>query len=447
MHAVARMDRGMTLREASQRMVVFLPENSPAPRCLQPEIETGQRRERKYSEPMIINRFTIQDFKSIESAELELGTVNVFIGANGSGKSNLLEAFGVLAAAASGRVDNESLVRRGCRPGGYIRSHFKESRCDGLTVLDAAAESVGYQVALSSPEVGRLSGWEFKREIWTSGKERLVDRTSGNGSKGDPQSGLAALRLADTMPESASAQFLKTLAAYSIYSPDTPILRGGTPDPQVREPVGLSGGRLAEAVDELMTNKQGKAELRGEMQAAVEWFGGFGIMETRDNGGPTPASHSLAFVDRFFRVDKDPGTGRNHFCFLGANDVNEGVLYQLFLAVLCLHPEAPGLFAIDNGDHGLNPLLAKQLMQATCGWLLKSRRPRQVLMTTHNPLVLDGLPLHDERVRLFTLDRDNRGTTNVRRFVITDQHREMAAKGWTLSRMWVNKLIGGVPNV
>ena len=68
-------------------------------------------------------------------------------------------------------------------------------------------------------------------------------------------------------------------------------------------------------------------------------------------------------------------------------------------------------------------------------------------MNTHNPLVLDGLPLQDDRIRLFTVDRDNRGTTNVRRFVITEKHHKMAAKGWTLSRMWVNKLIGGVPNV
>ena len=127
--------------------------------------------------------------------------------------------------------------------------------------------------------------------------------------------------------------------------------------------------------------------------------------------------------------------------------MNEGILYWLFLGVLCLHPEAPALFAIDNGDHGLNPLSAKRLIQAVCGWLLKSKRPRQMLMTTQNPLVLDGLPLQDDRVRLFTVDRDNRGATNVRRFLVTDQQKEMAAKGWTLSRMWVNKLIGGVPNV
>ncbi len=397
---------------------------------------------------MVINKFTVKDFKSIESAELDLGCVNIFIGANGSGKSNLLEAFGVLAAAAFGRVDNESLVRRGCRPGGYFKPLFHGSRHDGLTILNVEAKSAEYEVTLASPESTRPSGWEFKREVWKSGGKKLVDRVSADGSKGDPQSGLAALQLATIPTSNPAANFLKTLAGYNIYSPDTPMLRGWTPDPQTREPVGLSGGRLAEAMHELMNHKDGGGEkLTEELKAAVEWFAGFGIMKMNTGNDATTSIHGLAFMDRFFRTDKYPGTDQNQYYFLSANDVNEGVLYELFLGVLCLHPDAPSLFAIDNGDHGLNPLLAKHLMQAMCGWLLKSKRPKQVLMTTHNPLVLDGLPLQDDRVRLFTVDRDNRGTTNVRRFMVTDQHREMAAKGWTLSRMWVNKLIGGVPDV
>jgi len=395
---------------------------------------------------MIVNKFTVQDFKSIEFAELELGCVNVFIGANGSGKSNLLEAFGVLAAAAYGHVDDESLVRRGCRPGGYPRPLFKESRTDGLTILDAEGRKTEYKATLASPDTGRPIGWEYKGELWINEGERLVERDSTNGGKGDPQFGLAALRLADTPPDTDAARFLKTLAGYSIYSPDTPMLRGWTPDPQTRQPVGLSGGRLAEAVDELGKVGQSVSKLKEEMKDAVDCFGGFGIVRVGGND-PAPEKHGLMFVDRFFRVDKIPGTDYPHYYFMNSNDVNEGVLYQLFLGVLCLHPEAPALFAVDNGDHGLNPLLAKHLIQAMCRWLLESERPRQVLMTTHNPLILDGLPLQDDRVRLFTVDRDNRGATNVRRFVITDKHRDLAKEGWTLSRMWVNKLIGGVPNV
>ena len=145
------------------------------------------------------------------------------------------------------------------------------------------------------------------------------------------------------------------------------MLRGWMVDPQVREPVGLSGGRLAEAVGKLV-GSEGGSKLSEELQATVEWFAGFGVAKITEGNDPATVAHGLAFLDRFFRTtDKYPGTERNHHYFLSANDVNEGVLYELFLGVLCLHPDAPSLFAIDNGDHGLNPLLARHLIQAMCG--------------------------------------------------------------------------------
>jgi energy-coupling factor transporter ATP-binding protein EcfA2 len=398
------------------------------------------------TEQRIVTKFAVRAFKSIESADIDLGSVNVFIGANGSGKSNLLEAFAILAAAAFGRIDNESIVRRGCRPGGYFRPLFSASPPDAETVLEAEDKETCYRVTLASPDSTRSTPWEFRREEWKHENASLVDRTQTGASTGDPQVGLAALKLAETAVGSPAAQFLKTLANYSIYAPNTPMLRAWMPDPQVREPIGLSGGRLSEAVSELMKTQDERGDLGGELRRTIEWFAGLGIMELK--GSPQdPSTRNLVFLDRFFRIDQYPGTDRKHFYFLSANDVNEGVLYELFLAVLFLHPSAPRLFAVDNGDHGLNPLLARRLIEAMCRWLLSSAQSKQVLLTTHNPLVLDALPLQDERVRLFTVDRDSGGATNVRRFVLTDKHREMAAEGWTLSRMWVNKLISGVPDV
>ena len=58
----------------------------------------------------MIRTIQIRGFKSIVFQTLELGRVNCFIGANGVGKSNLLEAIGMLGAAASGMIDDEALV-------------------------------------------------------------------------------------------------------------------------------------------------------------------------------------------------------------------------------------------------------------------------------------------------------------------------------------------------
>ena len=56
----------------------------------------------------MLETLTIRTFKSLEDVTVDLGLVNVFICANGSGKSNLLEALGILSSAGGwqgGRSD------------------------------------------------------------------------------------------------------------------------------------------------------------------------------------------------------------------------------------------------------------------------------------------------------------------------------------------------------
>ena len=118
-----------------------------------------------------------------------------------------------------------------------------------------------------------------------------------------------------------------------------------------------------------------------------------------------------------------------------------------FAAVMALNARAPRLLALDNADHGLNPRLARALITHLTNWILENPQPRQVLLTTHNPQVLDGLSLQDDRVRLFTVSRTSTGRTNVRRVAVTPELREQGKRGWTLSRLWVMGHLGGVPNV
>ncbi|HYO68605.1 MAG TPA: AAA family ATPase [Archangium sp.] len=52
----------------------------------------------------MITKIHIQNFKSILDYTLELGRINVFIGENGAGKTNILEAFATASAAADGTL-------------------------------------------------------------------------------------------------------------------------------------------------------------------------------------------------------------------------------------------------------------------------------------------------------------------------------------------------------
>jgi DNA replication and repair protein RecF len=64
-----------------------------------------------------VSQLQVTDFRSWESAQLDLGPgVSALVGANGQGKTNLVEALGYLATLASHRVAGDAaLVRRGAQ--------------------------------------------------------------------------------------------------------------------------------------------------------------------------------------------------------------------------------------------------------------------------------------------------------------------------------------------
>src|SRR5271168_1639950 len=63
----------------------------------------------------MIRKVRVENFKSIPDLTLDLGRVTVLIGANGSGKTNILEAIALASAAAQNKLDNEFLISRGIR--------------------------------------------------------------------------------------------------------------------------------------------------------------------------------------------------------------------------------------------------------------------------------------------------------------------------------------------
>src|SRR6266566_4364472 len=78
----------------------------------------------------MIRKVRVENYKSIPDLALDLGRVTVLIGANGSGKSNVLEAIALASAAAQDKLDNEFLVSRGIRVSEprFMRSAFGETR-------------------------------------------------------------------------------------------------------------------------------------------------------------------------------------------------------------------------------------------------------------------------------------------------------------------------------
>jgi len=117
---------------------------------------------------------------------------------------------------------------------------------------------------------------------------------------------------------------------------------------------------------------------------------------------------------------------------------NEGFLFLLFYLVLFTNERTPSFFAIDNIETGFNPKLCTQLIKDLN--LLAKKYKKQVIVTTHNPAILDGIDLKDDNQRLFIARRSKTGKTILERVQVKPQ------SNMKLSELWTKGYIGGLPD-
>ena len=237
-----------------------------------------------------IKKLVFKNFKTLEEVSFEPGRVNVFIGANGSGKTTILEAIGLLCAAMTDRVDNASMQRKGIRlsvPGLY-KSAFSDLRRKAPTInFDVSwrqnEKDYQYGVNLNVPnesDSARRDMWRYHSEKLTVNNQTLWGRSGASKTTYDPYVGLLMLEpneeLAEVRPE------IEKFKNYAIYQPNTQALRGTLPDPYQVNPIGLCGGRLAEAIEEIMRqDEDGESYLQNlpldEVLEQIDWASGFDV--------------------------------------------------------------------------------------------------------------------------------------------------------------------------
>jgi len=400
----------------------------------------------------MIDEFSVQGFKSLEDLTIELGRFNVFIGANGAGKSNLLEAIGVIGAAAFGSVEPETLRYRGVRPGrpSLYKSSFKRTRFRRIITLQAKYKETAFRIGLDNPIVNPVSKWKFQSEALLEKGDEILTRSprgcriTGENSERekislpDDQSA-AKLSVARFSKAKQAARLLARLESFAIFSPTTPVLRGIATEEVSRDPVGLTGGGLPQAINEILSMKEGRL---GEFDLddvweLIDWataVASHSASYSIQSPAVKSSSMVLRFRDRYMRPDRS---------VLSGYDASEGALYVLFMLTLISHAQSPRMFAVDNFDQALHPRLAAALTKLLADKCVELGN-RQVFATTHNPLVLDGLDLSDERIRLFSVDRDQLGRTTIKRIRLSDALLDNLSKT-PLSRLWIDGFIGGVP--
>lgn len=359
----------------------------------------------------MIETITVKNFKSITDMTLSLGNVNVFIGANGSGKSNILEAIAMVAAERSAQIEVNSMIQKGIRiakPDLMISSFYGQpsNNTINVNISGTEGERIKYAVTNLTPE-DIYSTWNAP---WSTGARR------GNIKE--------AVEKTDKLKE--------YLSKYLIYSLSINALRGLTSD-SLQYPLGLNG----EGLDVLLNNipKEEIMQIKESAKDYISWIEDI-FFDNEDiykmQGYKLGRSKSnLYFRDKFMQKKNN---------LFSAENANEGALELLFYLTLFISRKTPDFFAIDNIENGLNPRLCRFLMKKICELAVKNGK--QVLITTHNPAILDGLNLNDGSQRLYVVTRNDEGKTQAKRIQTKEQTGEQRMM---LSEMWMKGLIGGVP--
>lgn len=425
----------------------------------------------------MISEIFVQNFKSIEKMKLGLGRVNVLIGENGSGKSNILEAIALMGAAEVDKLDNEFLVSRGIRvtESPLMVSAFPDKVCapgekeDRVKLAATARDGKMFSLELSPLK----SGWnaQFGEKFSKHSVSISKQKEKGNNENELPiiDSPEALLKLAkpsvkatddgilisfepikaandvsdevvskfvEMVTERFNASFLKlnrSLAEkhiqcgrFLIYAPENTALRRFEDEGQI-QPVGIRGEGLFKMLQGFAQheNVERLTELKRSLEL-VGWFFDFNISPSL-----APGENRLRIYDRFLGADVP----------FDQRSANEGFLFLIFYFSVFVSNDTPPFFAIDNIDAALNPKLCAELMRRLCA--LAKKWEKQVILTTHNPAILDGLNLSDDEQRLYSVYRNEEGRTQVRR--ISAPKPRVGEVPVKLSDAFLQGLIGGLP--
>lgn len=399
----------------------------------------------------LLTSISIKNFKSLKDVRVDLGQLNVFIGENGVGKSNVLEAIGLLSTAVSGEMDYNRLSDRGVRlstPEVFKSSFKNKARPSEIRIEAQFYKRDSYAVTILPDKKESRQQFFYKNESLEVGGERVAGRshngaTVAGSSVAKPSSKVSVLISAYSLGaiQDYTDQLLSCVGEYKIYSPSTPILRGA-PDDSRQDHLGLNGGNLALVLRSI--GGKNVSILLSIMRKMFPWIKLVGVAQPIDALQPRHVSsydRVVAFKDKFMKTN---------FNILYAYDVSEGALYVLFVLCLLLHESSPDFFALDNIDSTLNPGLVTDLVRHISHHL-EDNSEKQIVLTSHNPTTLDALDLFDDRHRLFVVDRGEDGSTKVRRVappagISRDRWAELV-NNLKMSELWLSGAIGALHKV
>ena len=375
-----------------------------------------------------IHSIRLRNFLSYgeKSEAIELLPLNVLIGTNASGKSNILGALSLLRSLPG---DFQGAIQEGGGPSEWI---WKGDQGKGPAEIEVKAHyekgkaSLSYRIAFEPQSLPDNKKSKIVQEILT--------KTTFDGK---------TIFCFDLEAEGR----IKLEKREGAISWDSPVLAGGlTPESGflkiqfqlirlyrdwnigrrliTREPqsMTLPGDFLSEDMNNLaliLNNLLGS----GTEKALRDKFG--------------------LFYEGIERIQTKAHLGKVHISIyekglsqpISATRLSDGMLHYLCLLALLLHPEPPPLIAIEEPEIGMHPDMIRVIAEL----LIEASQRTQIIVTTHSDLLVSCLDEQPESV--LVCERTESGS-ELRRL----EKKKMKAwlKKYSLGEMWLMGELGGV---
>lgn len=366
-----------------------------------------------------LQRIRLQGYKSIQSMDLELRSLNVLIGVNGAGKSNLVSFFKLLNEmmgkrlqqyiATSGRA--QSILHFGPKVTPQLEAELQfevEQGTDTYRMLLSHAASD--TLVFSEEQLSSLKAEESEpTRVMQLGTGHQESRLKYAAMHGEPMSEIfyhllnncRVFHFHDTSPTARARQY--------CYIGDNRHLM---PD----------AGNLAAILYELKNHSESAAYRRivTTIRRIAPYFHDFDLEPSGANDKDIILNWRQNDSDQIF----------------GPHQLSDGTLRAISLVTLLLQPvtQLPAVMIVDEPELGLHPA-AKTII---AGLLKKAAHHCQVIVATQSTALLDAFDPED----VVVVERDAKASTFKRLDSLT--LREWLEE-YTLGELWEKNVLGGGP--
>ena len=358
-----------------------------------------------------IDKLVIKGFKSLQDVELELGRLNVLIGPNGGGKSNLISFFEMLRHMVEGDLQ----VWTGQQDGANRVLTFGAKSTPQLDASLYFGDNV-YLFSLAHTAADRFV---FRHEAVSMPERYDEPHWLGRGHQ-------EALLKSRTMPAGERPRqadyCYQSITNWQVYH-----FHDTGRDARLKQTHGLhdnwslrhDAANLAAYLHMLRDrHPEVYADIVATVQQALPFFGDFVLLPESNGKG----SYSIRLMWRSKYADE---------AFL-ADQLSDGSLRFICLVTALKQPEPPATIIFDEPELGLHPYAITLL-----GSLLDSAaEDMQVIVATQSPHLLDEFSVDD----LIVVELEN-GASTFRR--LGESQFGVWLKDFSVGELWEKNVLGG----